>query len=499
VHAQVTWSEDVAEVLYENCTACHNANGIAPFPLIEYSEAQINANSILDAVGTGYMPPWPADTTYQDYAHERVLSAEEIQTIVDWVTSGSAEGDPTLAPPPPVYDNLGFITAPADLELFMEPHVSAATSVYDDYSCFTIPTGLLQDKKIKAFEVIPGNPEIVHHCLVYIDEDGTSQTNTSGFCGGPTEGLIGGYTPGANPTVFPSDGQDFNLGVVLPAGSNLVFAMHYPAGSQGQEDQTRIRLYFYDDATQIREVNTSPIIENWDFTIEANTTEEVTAEFNFVPADVSILSVFPHMHLIGDYIESYAVSPAQDTIPLVRVNHWDFEWQEFYFFKHMQKIPQWSTIYGKAVYNNMPGNPHNPNNPPIDVSAGLNTTDEMFLIYYHFLAYQEGDELIDLEELTQLPTSVAEFGSDEFTGLTVSPNPVETVTTFSYLLKRESTVSLYIYNNAGQLIEKLIDKKDTAAGHNTTDWQPENTLSAGVYYYSMRVDGKATAGKLLLK
>ncbi|NND95532.1 MAG: T9SS type A sorting domain-containing protein [Flavobacteriales bacterium] len=496
--AQITWSDDIAEIVYANCTACHRDAGIAPFPLIDF-EADIapNVNAILDAVGTGYMPPWIADTTYQDYIKERVLTSEEIQLIADWVANGSPQGNPAVAPPPPIYQDQGFITATPDLEIQIPDYVSNASQWFDDYVCFSVPTGLTSAKKLKAWEVIPGNTEIVHHALIYIDEDATYPTNTSGLCGGPTEGLIGGYTPGGVPTIYPSNGDDINLGVTVPAGSNIVFAMHYPNGSAGMLDSTKLRMFFYDDAVNIREVSSDPIIQNWDFTIEAFATEEVNAQFSFIPVDISLVSVFPHMHLLGDYIESHAISPSQDTIPLVRIPHWDFEWQEFYFFKNMVKIPAWSTIYGTGIYENTPGNPHNPNDPPIDVSAGLNTTDEMFLIYFSYLPYESGDELIDLEELSQLPTGLFEVDIEDYPGIEIYPNPVIEELYLNLDLDRDSKVSIYLYDMRGMLVDIIMDSRSLGAGPHRLAWRPGEDISPGTYFYSVNVNGNFGNGKIL--
>jgi len=488
----------VAEIIYTNCSSCHRDAGIAPFPLIDYDEDVLpNVNAILDAVGTGYMPPWTADTTYQDYAKERTLSYDEIQTIVEWVGNGSPQGDPAETPPPPVYFDEGFITAAPDLEIQIPTYVSNASAQFDDYVCISVPTELLEDKQIRAFEVIPGNTEIVHHALIYIDEEGTYESDYSGFCGGPTIGLIGGYTPGTFPTVFPSDGADFNLGVTLPAESNIVFAMHFPNGSAGMIDSTKVRFFFYDEGVNIREVGNTPVLSDWNFTIPANTVTEVTDEFDFIPVDVSLLSVFPHMHLIGEYIESYATTPSNDTIPLVRIPHWDFEWQEFYFFENMQRIPAGSTLHGKAVYENLPGNPHNPNDPPIDISAGLNTSDEMFLIYFAFLPYQEGDELIDLDALTQLPTGLYEWDNGTEISLSTSPNPFTEEVQFNLSLENRSKVSLRVYDQQGKLIDEVAAGITLDAGKQSLTWRPNNTVAPGLYYSSARVDGALGAGKIL--
>lgn len=497
---QLTWADDAAEIVYSNCTACHNDNGIAPFSLMDYESVQNNAGPIIDAVESDYMPPWTADDDYQSYAHSRKLSEVEKLTLLAWLNGGLEQGDMADAPPPPVYSNQGFIQAIPDLELEMEEYTSAATATQDDYICISLPTGLLEDKKLKAYEVVPGNPSILHHCLVYIDESGTYPTDFSGVCVGPNdeEGLIGGYTPGAVPTVFPSNGDDINMGITVPAGSNLVLAMHYPHGSAGEVDQTKIRLYFYEDDVEIREVSTYPLLSNWDFNIPANSQEEVMAQFNFFNEDLSVLSVFPHMHLLGEYINSYAVTEDDEVIPLIKINHWDFEWQEFFFFEHIQKIPAGSTFFANGTFNNTSDNPHNPNDPPIDVGAGLNTTDEMFLVYFHYLPYEEGDEDMDLSILTTLPTGVAELNRKSHHVIRAIPNPASDEVQFSVTSSKSAKASLFIYDGVGKCVHEVASKKMLPEGVNTLKWGVDDVPS-GIYYYSLRLDGEVYAGKIVVE
>ena len=114
------------------------------------------------------MPPWPPDPAYKQLAHERLLSQGEINKIVSWVTGGSQQGDPTLAPPPPVFSSNGDLPGTPSLSVQIPTYASTALST-DLYQCFVVPSGMLVDKFITAFEAIPGNRGIVHHVLVYAD------------------------------------------------------------------------------------------------------------------------------------------------------------------------------------------------------------------------------------------------------------------------------------------------------------------------------------------
>lgn len=495
--SQPFWSTDIAPILYENCTSCHRENGIAPFSLMNYDDAFSEGFSVLGATQSGFMPPWPPDTTYQNYSHERVLNQQEIDLIADWVNSGMPQGDPGMAPPPPVYSEDGFVSLPPDLELVMPEHTSNASATSDDYSCFAIPTELTEGKKIRAVELIPGNPEIVHHALVFIDNGGTYQTDISGNCMGPQNGLVAGYTPGAVPTVFPSDGESFNLGVSIDAGANIILAMHYPNGSGGMTDQSKVRLWFYPDQTSIREVFTAPVLQNWSFALPPNQITEVTSTFSDFPVDASVFSVFPHMHLLGKSIESYAVTPTNDTIPFVRIDQWKFHWQQFYAFRNLIRVPAFSTMYGRGFYDNTSGNMHNPNDPPIMVTAGLNTTDEMFLIYYQFLPYVQGDELIDLEELTQMPGLTSIVESNSSSGIHVFPNPAHEQLQFELTLQKPAMVSIYIYDLKGQLLDRVLQQVQLPSGVQQVPFNVSHLLS-GAYVYSVNLGGKMSSGKLVV-
>ncbi|UKN00390.1 T9SS type A sorting domain-containing protein [Paracrocinitomix mangrovi] len=498
--AQTMWAEHAAEVFYNHCTECHNPNGIGPMSLMSYADAVTYAPLIESYVDAGIMPPWTADTGYQHFSQERVLSAQEKQIILDWIQDGTQMGDLGQAPPQPVYSSDQVLPGVPDLVVTAPNYMSKATSSDDDYVCFVIPSNLLQNRKVKAFEVIPGNRQIVHHCLVYSDDTGWPATDTSGNCAGPVSStLMGGYTPGSSPIIFPST-ANFSAGMELTAGTDIVLAMHYPAGSYGEFDQTKVNFYFYDEpVNNYRPVSCEPIIQNWSFSIPANSFDTITVASGAIPNDYTMLSVFPHMHLLGHYIESWGVTSGNDTLNFVRIPQWDFDWQDFYWFEHMQHIPAGTNIFGKGIWNNTVTNPHNPNSPPITVGAGLNTSDEMFLIYYHYMDYWAGDENINIDSLT---TEFLNFGGENphHSDVIVYPNPFDQSTTITYHLNSASFVSVYIYDMQGRIINKLIREQQVSGTH-SINWDGNDgegkEVGSGMYVYSMMIDGKSYTGKIL--
>jgi hypothetical protein len=390
------YSEDIAPIVYGKCLQCHHSGGISNLNLESYANTVTNAGMIQHVTSTGEMPPWPPDTLFQHYAYENTLSMNEISTIMDWITNGVPLGDTSLLPPMPTFTNTSQLGTP-DLELQIPTYTSTATSNSDDYVCFSIPSGLSQSRKIRAIEVIPGNLQTVHHVLVSIDLFPNNSIVTTPNCMGPTGDMLYAYAPGSVALTYPTNTSN-SFGVELPANSNVTLAMHYPEGSFGQVDSTKVRFYFYPQSTVIREITTDFLINEGlfgtPFILPPNQITEITGSFGPTSQDYSFMSVFPHMHLLGKDMQCIAVTPTNDTINLIRINNWDFEWQGFYFYKTFIKIPAGSMIYAEGNYDNTVS-ATNPN--PVTVQSGLNTEDEMFIFIFQFLPYQLGDENISIE------------------------------------------------------------------------------------------------------
>ena len=395
-----TWSEDVAPILYKHCTTCHHPGGIGLFSLRKYDQAAQNALAIEYMVSQGLMPPWPPDTAFQHHVGERVLTASEKNTILAWVTAGAPRGDSIYAPPAPEYI---FNSEIPDYDLELQiPTYTVNTPLLDMYRCFVLDPQLLQNTYITAMEVIPGNRELVHHVIAYYDtsaiplqldanDPGPGYTNYGGT-GSPFSQALNGYVPGATAYFSP-----VGTGYLIPAGAKLVLQIHYPAGIANEVDSTRIRLKL--STGPLRQVFTDAALnhyqlDNGPLFIPANTTPTFYASY-FVTGNVSVLGAFPHMHNIGKSIKTWANAVGtNDTIPFVDIPEWDFHWQGNYMFPEIKKVEAGSTLRSEAYYDNTTNNDHNPNNPPLDVYLGDFTDDEMMLVYFTWMVYQNGDENI---------------------------------------------------------------------------------------------------------
>ena len=416
-----TWAQDVAPILYAHCTSCHNPGSIAPFSLLTYSDAYTHASLINNDLTQGIMPPWPPDTAYSRFLHERILSASEIALIEQWTTNGKAEGNIALAPSQPTYatgSQLGTVSLSVQIPTYT---VSGTGDVYRN---FPIASGLAQDMYVTALEVVPGNASIVHHVLVYQDTTNVPATKDAsdpgpgytdaGGTGSNASVLLNGWAPGATPYYTP-----VGTGFRLPAHTNIVVQVHYPNGSQGQSDSTRINFTLTPIAQ--RNISVQPILNyisdmtNGPINIPANTTKTYYEKYT-LPATVTVLGVFPHMHLVGKSIKSWAIPTAGDTVPLINIPNWNFHWQGTYVFPNALRIPSGTSLQASAYYDNTANNPNNPNTPPQTVTAGEATTNEMMVVFFSYLSYQSGDTNIIIDRRV-IPQGATNFCSGQSVSL----------------------------------------------------------------------------------
>jgi len=421
------WSENIAPIIYNNCTKCHHPGGIGKYSFMDYVDVKAMAYTIKYDVETKKMPPWPADPTYRHYAGERILKQTEIDAIVKWVNDGTPEGDISKAPAKPVYSRESKIGA-YDLKVKMPLYTSTAGSD-DVYRCFSIPINLTSDKYISAIEIIPGNPKIVHHVLLF--QDTTNQTDildandplpgytNFGGTGSNNSILVAPYVPGAEPITFPR-----GTGVKLFKNARIILQIHYPKGTESELDSTALIMRFSNDPG-IREVYIAPILHHGNITngplvIPKDQVKTFNQTYT-IPINATLLSVMPHMHLIGRTTKVYIKPPSGDTIPLVRINDWNFKWQGEYRLQYLQKVTIGSKVQSIVTYDNTLNNPNQPSNPTKTVSLGEATTSEMMLTYFYYMFYQTGDEKI-LQDSSLLTTGIKIWPKIKTVG--VYPNPV---------------------------------------------------------------------------
>ena len=459
----VTYYEQVAPIIYNNCTHCHRIGQIGPFPLTNYNEVVAFAHSIDHVVSTGEMPPWPPDYSYSQFLDQRVLTDNEKQTISDWVSGGLFAGDPTKEPPIPDFEANENLGTP-DVEITMlEPFVHAGDNT-DRYMVFSAPTGITERKILKGIEFVPGNSRIVHHAIISSDTTGRAthlDTIDSEAYGYPSFGGVGfsvsGYNiqkwaPGQRSRFFPE-----NMGKLLEPNSNVIFHIHYGPCNSTQSDQSSVRFYFYEES-EFRLIKSKtirgPHLVNPPLEIAANEIKTFNAELS-ISKDITVLSVYPHMHFLGKSWNVYAVSPNGFVKRLIKIDDWDFHWQLQYTFRSPVILSEGSKIFAQAIYDNTWANPDNPNFPPKDVVAGYQSSDEMFWFSFSFVEYLEGDEYIKFaEEFTGENDMDLSFPDNKIFFL--NPNPFSHDAIVNFYVPEELTVSFQVFDLAGKLLKSPI-------------------------------------------
>ncbi len=503
---EVNFSEHIAPIIYNHCTTCHRQGEVAPFPLTNYTQVKSWAPMIQYVTNIKYMPPWKPDHTYQNYQRENYLTEAEIQKIADWVAKGTPQGNPDLEPPLPIFPTGSQIGTPDLVLSFKEAYVHKGNN-QDEYRYFVLPTGLTQAKDLVALEIRPGNKSIVHHALVSSDTTGTARaadarTPAYGYEYGDDNNStltalsiqLPGYVPGMQPLVYSND-----IAQRMPAGADLKIQMHYAPSPIDQKDSTTINLFFAKrPATRfIKGTIMVPLpstLVNGPFIILANQVKEFHGIYTFLE-DVSLLNITPHMHKLGQWWKVYAVKPNKDTVNLIQINEWDFNWQGTYSFKKPIMLPVGTVVHAFAKYDNTVNNPTNPNNPPKFVSWGERTSDEMYYLPLAWVSYQPGDENIVFEN--QTTATKAEFQSIQNQLYPIAPNPATDKVKIGYTLVVGEKVTLQLYDINGRVIKTIVANQFHLPGLHAAELDVSKQ-AAGVYIVTLDVNGKQYSQKLLV-
>lgn len=428
VQQKITFSENIAPIIYKNCSGCHRKGEAAPFQLFSYEDVSSRSKLIKFVTQTHFMPPWPADATYTHFIDEKVLTKEEIDMIGKWVDEGCPAGDPSKAPAMPVFPEGSQLGKP-DLVIKFRDVFKIPGDGKDHFLLMRVPYEIPHDQYISTIEVVPGNRKLLHHVNaqllsyppdkrkdvmkgnVVVDINDYPNTleaykalslpNDDGTFPMLTQSVTN-YLPGVTPPIYPPGIGGYKLS---QKGAIFLKDIHYGPSRVDTTDLTSFNVFFSDVPPQrptlefqMGTYGVSPIVPA--LVIPPDTIMKFTSDY-ILPIDISILTLNPHMHLLGKTFLAYAVTQQNDTIPLIRINKWDFRWQYFYTFKKMLKVPAGTRIHVEAVYDNTRKNPNNPFSPPRTVAereGSMRTSDEMMQFIVTYLPYKPGDENISLED-----------------------------------------------------------------------------------------------------
>jgi len=397
---EVNFYEHIAPIIYKNCTPCHQPNKSGPFNLITYEDVAKRAKFIGKVTETRYMPPFPADRKFQAYLNERGLTVGEITKIKLWIEGGMKEG--VLKSTVDIGQSTALDLVKPDLVLKMNKPYPISSENLEDFRFFSLPSNTPKDEYITAIGFTAGNKKIVHHSRLMVDTtnkiraiDGLSETDPKVYEFQKTalkEEFLYGWVPGNDKINFPK-----GTGVKLNANSDFLLNMHYAPSPVPDTDQSEIQLFFAKEKIE-REVRNFTLrendISNKPFLIKSG--QKATFFISKkIDKSMSLISVMPHMHLIGKTFRAFVVTPEGEVVNLVKIDNWEFNWQMTYQFKKLLKVPAGSTFIVEGTYDNTAENPENPYSPPRDIGYGWGTKDEMFNLVLYYLDYKEGDENVE--------------------------------------------------------------------------------------------------------
>jgi peroxiredoxin len=361
---QVTYSKQVARIMQARCQECHRPGEIAPFSLLTYEDAEKRTSRIREAVLEERMPPWHADPRYGHFANDRRMSREERDLLLAWIDAGAPKGDEKDLPAPRKFVEGWKIGQPEKVFSMAEEFKVPATGVLD-YQRFVVDPGFKEDVWVQSAECRPGNRKVVHHILVYIlapgrrepyDPDGTAAT-------------LVGWAPGDMPVIYP-----LGMGRKIPAGSRLLFEVHYTPDGTERTDRSSVGIIFAKKTPE--ESVDMNILANMLFRIPPRAADyRGHMTFTF-PHDGVVLGFMPHMHLRGTSARYELTYPDGRTEILLSVPDYDFGWQSGYRFEKPLHVPKGSKLTWIGHWDNSPDNPRNPD-PSKTVFWGLQTWDEM--------------------------------------------------------------------------------------------------------------------------
>lgn len=368
---------------------CHRAGGIAPMPFETFEQTRRFAAAIEVATQNRAMPPWFAVKGIGKFSNDPSLSDTQIAALAAWAKIGAPAGNSADAPPPRKWSGRWTIPEP-DLTVPMAQGVPIPADGEVDYTYEIVPTNFKEGRWVQGSEILPGMPENVHHAVVYVRPP-ESRWLRHATIGQPftasmltTEedrrdamwtdsDILLVYAPGSTPDNWPEEMAKF-----IPAGSDLVFQMHYTTNGKAGTDVTRIGLRFARQAPKKRVLTLQ--LTNDHFVIPPGVPDFRVEAWGTLPNDALLLSFFPHMHLRGKRFEYNIIGKDGGIETLLRVNY-HFHWQMSYRLAEPIALKAGTKLQAVAWFDNSRDNPHNPD-PDAAVRWGEQTSDEMMVGFF---------------------------------------------------------------------------------------------------------------------
>jgi len=412
----VTFTKDVAPLLADRCGMCHHPGGSAPFSLLTYADAKRHATQIAIVTKRRYMPPWKADPADGPFVGQHPLGDAEIALLQRWLDGGTVEGDPRdLAAPLRPFESLrvapgkvegrqaqggrlwteGWQLGTPDLVVALPEPYTLQAEGSDVFRIFVIPLPVDRLRFVRGLEFRPGNPKVVHHANIRVDQTTASRALDEADPGPGYSGLILrsadypeghflGWTPGQVAPLLPK-----SLAWRLDRHTDLVVEIHMQPSGRPEAVQPSVGLSFSDEPPTRAPAMLR--LGRQDIDIPAGDARYTVKDSYVLPVDVEVRAVQPHAHYRAREIRGEATLPDGTTKPLVHISDWDFRWQHVFQFAKPFWLPKGTRLSMEYRYDNSAANARNPEHPPGRARWGQRSSDEMGDLWIQVLTRDDPD------------------------------------------------------------------------------------------------------------
>jgi hypothetical protein len=426
----VTFAEQVAPIVFNNCATCHRPGEAAPFPLTTYQDVKSRGRLIAAMTASGRMPPWKAAPGDYAFKNERHLTDAQKATIQRWVDAGMPEGDPKRTPPLPDFP-VGWQLGAPDLVVKMAEPFAVPADGPDIYRNFVVPLNLSEDRWVRAVDFRPSARTVVHHSLFFLDASGAARQRDeedplpgfSGSMGLGGRGLLQAGARRAPPRqggAAPAAGTGFQaaalerlgsglggwalggmarelpdgLAFFVPRGSDLILSTHFHPSGKVEQEASTVGLYFADRPpshpfTAVQLPPVFGVLEGLD--IPPGDPSYSLHDSFVLPVDVKAFAAGAHAHYLAKDMKLTATLPGGEVRTLLSIDDWDFSWQDTYAFKDFVSLPKGTRLDVTIRYDNSADNPRNPSRPPKRVMWGEESFDEMGSMAIQVIAADDAD------------------------------------------------------------------------------------------------------------
>jgi len=376
----VDFNHDVAPVVYRRCSSCHRPGESGPFPLLTYQDVKKHARQIADVTARRFMPPWLPEPGYGSFEDEQRLTDAELKLFAEWAAAGAPEGSGETSPPT---FTEGWQLGPPDL-------IASATTPFrvpaggpELYWNFILRPDLKGRQYVRAVEIRPGGKKLVHHANLYVDRS-RSAVEGPGMdpviertAFDPDDGHLLFWKAGAAPAADDDSWE-------LDPGNQLLLNVHVQPSGKAESLLPQVGLYF----TEHKPTRAPQLLlleHDAALNLPPGAPDTVVSDDFKLPREATILAVYPHAHGLAKFMDAYATLPSGERKPLIRIRHWDPNWQTVYRYREPLRLPAGTVLSMRYHYDNSAANPRNPNHPPKRVRAGNLASDEMSHLWLQLL------------------------------------------------------------------------------------------------------------------